>query len=210
MNPVFQTINIISNFLLLILLIFYFFYLRIREKAVNKKENKIDGDYHKIIDDALARERKIIGDTASEANQIISGAQYISDTIKTMVNESLEKMVKSIEQGTLTTSQEFIKYYLSALQQMAQQSLGSFQNVTKELEEELSTRSKQFQDSLIPSIEKEIEKYKQSQLQQLDQSIKKIIQKVSQEVLNKSISVEDHEKLVIDALEKAKSERVLE
>src|SRR5438105_4723864 len=118
-----QTINIISNLILLILLVFYFFYLRIKEKALNSKENKIDADYHNVVDNALSRERRIIEDTTKEANQIIAEAQYISDSTRKTLDQALAKMVYTLEQGTVHTSQEFVKYYFNTLNQMTNQSL---------------------------------------------------------------------------------------
>ena len=58
------------------------------------------------------------------------------------------------------------------------------------------------------NLQKDIEAYKESRYADAEESVKQIVQKVSQEVLNKSISLEDHQKMVIDALEKAKKEGV--
>jgi F0F1-type ATP synthase membrane subunit b/b' len=207
---IFQIIEIVTNLFLLVLLIFYFFYLRVKEKALNSKQNKIDSDYHKIIEDALSRERKILDDTTEEANQIISGAQYVSDVTKTALNEALAKMVSSLEQGTHQTSQEFVNYYLSNLKQMTHQSLVNFQGITHKLEIDLEKQIQDYHNTILPNLNKEVETYKLARLKQVDQSIQRIVQKVSQEVLNKSISIEDHEKLILETLEKAKAEGVFE
>ena len=61
---------------------------------------------------------------------------------------------------------------------------------------------------MLPNMEKEIEAYKQARFKEAEAMVTKIVQKVSQEVLNKAINIEDHEKLVVDALEKAKKEGI--
>jgi len=209
-NSVFSSINIATNFILLILLVFYFFYLRIKEKAINKKENKIDSDYHKIIDDALARERKIIGDTTQEADKILASAQYVNESTKEAVNQALQKMIEGLEQRTIQTSHEFVSYYLGNLKELTHQSLGDFTNISKEMETDLRKQIEAFNKTLLPNLEKEISNYRETRMKLIDNSIKTIVQKVSREVLNKSIAVEDHEKLVLESLEKAKAEGIFD
>ena len=65
--------------------VFVFYYilsLRDREKRVEKKENAIDSDYHHVVDEALSKERKIINDATSEADQIIKQSQFLSQSPK--------------------------------------------------------------------------------------------------------------------------------
>jgi hypothetical protein len=59
-------------------------------------------------------------------------------------------------------------------------------------------------------MQKELDGYKQSRINQIEQMISRVIQEASQEILNKSISVDDHQKLLMESLEKAKKEGVFD
>jgi hypothetical protein len=109
-----------------------------------------------------------------------------------------------------TTSEEFSKSYAASLQQVAKQSLADFQNVTHMMEEELQKQTREFRESLLPQLEKELDDYKKLRLQQADRTVTHIIQEVSQQILNKSLPLEDHQRLLLEALEKAKKEGVFD
>ena len=60
------------------------------------------------------------------------------------------------------------------------------------------------------TAKKEVQYYKQEQIKKIDNEIYKILQNVSMLVLRKTIPLEDHEQLILDALNKAKEEKVFE
>jgi hypothetical protein len=55
----------------------------------------------------------------------------------------------------------------------------------------------------------EIAKYKEEKLKAIDEEAEKIIKKLSIELLGKAIKIDEHEKILLDALEKAKKESIL-
>ncbi len=71
-------------------------------------------------------------------------------------------------------------------------------------------QSKAIQESMLPALQKELEAYKAMRLKETEQTVQRIVQKASQEILNKSLSLDDHQNLVIQSLEKAKKEGVFE
>lgn len=247
---VLQFIQTFAGLLIIVFILHYFFKYHAREKKLEEKENKIDSDYHHVVDTALAKERKILDDATREANQIITGAQYInqasrqaadqalqqmvsdiqkdaSDTAKS-VDQALQKMVTDVHKEVLETTHEFMSSYQTSLEKLANKSLTDFQDVSKDTEGELQKTLKDFQDitkglegdlqkqmkefheTLLPALRKELDEYKQNRMKEAEQTTKQVIQKASQEILNKSISLSDHEKLVIDSLEKARSQGAFE
>ena len=80
--------------------------------------------------------------------------------------------------------------------------------MTKELEDGLRKQVSDFQTSMLPGLQKELDEYKAAKMKETDQMTQRIVQRVSQEVLNKSISLEDHQQILIDSLEKAKREGI--
>jgi hypothetical protein len=67
-----------------------------------------------------------------------------------------------------------------------------------------------FRQAYLPTIQKELEEYKNERLKKADKQINSIIQEVAEEVLNKAIPLEDHQKLIIESLEKSRKEGLFE
>ena len=122
------------------------------------------------------------------------------------MTQALEKMEGDVEHEASDATKEFAKTYSASLQKLATQSLTNFQTITKNMEEDLEKQSKEFRESLLPKLEKELDDYKKLRLQQAERTINHVVQEVSQEILNKSLSLDDHHRLLIESLEKAKKE----
>jgi len=181
-----------------------------KEKLLKEKEGKIDTEYHLVVDNALTKERKIIEDATDQAESIISKTEFVSQESKEMVNRALRQMAFDIQKESYDAGRKFIGDYEIFLDKLSVTSLSGFQNITKEFGTDLERQIKEFRQTLLPSIEKEIEGYKIQRLKSLDKEINALVQKVSQKALNKSIPSEDHSNLVIESLEKAKKEGIFD
>lgn len=224
--PALELITLLANSAILVFVFYYFLKFNAREKELEKKEGKIDTQYHQVVDDALTRERKILDDATTEAEQILTDAEYISSSDKEVLEKALRKTVEDIQKEAVQTGHILINNYSSALKEIALHSQENFQDVSKEfednlkkqandfqnivksLEEDLQKKVKEFSGSLLPSLEKELEEYKKERLRQTEKLVADITQKASIEILNKSISIEDHQKLITESLEKAKKEGI--
>ncbi len=202
----FQVSGFLLNLIIALFVIYYFMKLRAKEKELETKETKIDTNYHQIVDDALTKERKILEDATKEAGHIITDAKYVNENSKQTLDHALQKMIADIQTDATGAANEFKKNYATSLEQIAHTSLLGFQSVAHELQTDLEKQIKTFHETLLPNMEKELEAYKQSRLKQAEQVITHIVQEASQDILNKSISFEDHQKLMLEALEKAKKE----
>lgn len=239
----FQVITVVFDLCVIVFVVFYVLNLRQKEKDINKRESKLSNDYRQVVGNGQVRERQIIEGAVAEssqimqiathqANQILSGAQYLSQTTKASLDSALERMVVDVQTASsnskITLDQALQKIvvnvhkeafdagkdvtnsYQASLKHMVNISLSGFQNVTSELELDLQKQIKEFRQSLLNNLEKEIDQYKAAKIKRIDQVSISIAQKVSQEVLNKSLTMEDHESLVIKSLEKAKKEGVFD
>jgi vacuolar-type H+-ATPase subunit H len=205
-NILFQILTIAADIVLFLFVWYYLWELRGKEKWIEKERRKTDTNYHHVVDEALSKEQKIIDDATKEATQIIADTQFLTKTSTDEVDKALKQMEGEIEREAGSTSQEFTKTYSASLQKVATQSLMQFQTITKGMETELQKQTKEFRDTMLPRLEKDLEEYKKMKVQQTDRIITHIIQEVSQEILNKSLNVEDHQRLLIESLEKAKNE----
>lgn len=203
-------IIVVVNGLAIVAVGFYLFSLRTREKRIEKKEQAIDSNYHHVVDDALSKERKILDDATKEADQIITGAQYVQSASKNEVNQAIRDLVTDIQKEGDAIAKGFSSEYTHSLKQLSTSSLTEFQTIMANLQVGLKQQIQEFHESLLPGIEKELEIYKKTRMQQIDQVVIGIVQKASQEIFNKSLSLSDHQSMVIESLEKAKKEGVFD
>jgi len=206
----FQILILFFDLVILIFAVYYFLQLRSKEKKIEQTETKVDTNYHQIVDDALSKERKILEDAAMEADKIITNAQYVQQTSKETINQVLSELVKQIQRESVDTATKFMTDYSASLKQISTASLADFQEVALGFETDLQQQIKSFRESLLPNLEKDLEEYKKMRLKQTEEIVINVVQKASQEVFNKSISLEDHQKLLTDSLEKAKAEGVFD
>jgi vacuolar-type H+-ATPase subunit H len=206
----FQVLILVFELIILIFAAYYFLKIRAREKRIEQTEINKDTNYHQIVDDALSKERKILEDAAMEADRIVTGAEYVRQTNKEAVDQAMSELIKLIQKESTETASKFMNDYSSSLKQLSTTSLTDFQKVATELQTDLQQQIKSFSESLLPNLEKDLQEYKKMRIKQTEEMIVEIIQKASQEVFNKSISLEDHQKLLTDSLEKAKAEGVFE
>jgi hypothetical protein len=175
MSALFQALTIIADLLIFVFVAYYFLKFRAKEKELDRKEGKIDTDYHQIVDNALARERKILEDATGEATRIIQGAQAISDASKQAVNIALESIVKNIQGETGNVAKEFMGNYQTSLKQLSDQSLSDLKKITGGLETDLAGQIKEFHEKMLPQLEQELEEYKQARLKQIEETINRVI-----------------------------------
>ena len=145
-----------SSIFILIFLIYYLWSFRKREKEIEKKESAVDTDYHHVVDEALSKERAIIDDATSEADQIIKGANYLSDTSKQEVSNAIKALVIEIQKEGKVISQAFASEYTSSFKNLSQESLKEFQIIMTSLQTDLKKQIEEFHQTLLPKIEKDI------------------------------------------------------
>lgn len=185
-----------------------------------------------ILENAVNQSSQIMQIATHQANQILAGTQYLSQTTKATLDNALNRMVVDVQNAgssskisldnalqkivvdvhkeAFDTGREFANSYNSSLKQLTSASLTGFQNVTSELELDLQKQIKDFRQTLLTNLEKEIDQYKEAKMRRIDQASIGIVQRVAQDVLNKSLTIEDHENLVVRALERAQKEGVFD
>ncbi len=205
------------NLMVLSVLGFYLWVLRNERKELEKhekelavKEGKLESGYQQIINGALIKERNILDDAAKKANTILSNTQYVSNISKDSLDQALQKMLADIQKEAVVSSNNSLTNYNNFLKQVSEKTLFDFQNNTKRFEADMQKQMQDFRESLLPAIQKELEAYKEQRFKEADKTVNAIIQRVSEKVLNKSISLEDHQKLIIESLEKSRREGVFD
>lgn len=206
-----------ANLLIFVFLIYRIWLLQrdkreLDEKAKNitEKEVRIDNDYHQVVDDTLNSEKKILDDAVKKAGSILTDSQYLSDSLKDTVDKAMQKTVQDVQEKTSLSSEDIVSKHKDSLSQISGKSLDNYQTITLRIEQEMQKQLQEFRATLLVNFQKEIDIYKQQKIKDADKTVDIIIQKVSQKVLNKAISLEDHQNLIIESLEKSLKEGVFD
>jgi len=164
---------------------------------------------------AHVKSQKITEEAVDKAAQIVSSAE----TLKAGKVDNIEK---EIEKADAT----YLKIYQESIAKIQDESLKGLQNLPEYIKallsrealgikDELSTQIKKAQEDAKQMVleaykkaDQEVASYRKMRLDALDNTIVNIVQAVSRKVLTKEIDPNEHEKLVLKALEEAKKQNV--
>lgn len=185
-----------------------------------------------LLENAANQSNQIMQVATHQANQIIAGTQYISQASKATLDaalqrmvvdaqntganskialdQALQKIIVDVHKEAFDSGQQVANSYNSSLKQISSNSITSFQTITSSLELELQQQIKDFRTHLLANMEKEVEEYKAMRLQRIEQASTTLIQRVAQETMNKTLSLDDHQNLLVQSLEKAKKEGIFD
>lgn len=195
--------------------------------AIVKKHNLLlkEKDHLKLQEHK--KELQILEDARTKAARILADAHFVDNNAKNEFQEQLKTVslneVKDFEKVAVT----LLEAYKKELEDLKENTIKIASNITKDIESNTEGELKDFKDILTKETyasqkiveqkieeqyaqtEKEIQAYKTQRIKKVEDEIYNVIQNVARIVLGKAISLQDHEQLVIDALNKAKEKSVL-
>jgi len=161
--------------------------IEILEKARQKAATLLENQVHNELKTVSLNE---IRDFEKAANDLLAFYKQELEDIKTSTIKIASNITKDIESNTISELKDFKEI-------LQKETYASQKIVEEKVEEEYS------------EMKKELEAYRQERLKKIEDEIYNIIQDVSMLVLGRSLSVRDHEELILEALEKAKKKKVL-
>lgn len=215
-----QIFLIISlGFGILAILAIIFFGLDIYYLAKRSKKEKEEKDVIslKFSEGFLLELEKMINQetkkTISEISQKI--ADEVIESYKKQIAVFSQEAENKIANWDEITNKEILKFS-NACSQAEDSILREAKKRTDELSKGLDEKidriyqaAKTLINQKIAQTEKNIEDYKKEKLKEIDQKIYQIIEDVAKKTIGKAIDLSTHEELVIQALEKAKKEKIL-
>lgn len=151
----------------------------------NVKSNE---DFTKITKEVLEAS---IGDSFELMKKQISEVLIVHKSVVKRSEESFEKELADLRQSFVDSSNESltaIKNHVESEGALAKDVLA------KRVEAEFT------------KVVEELSEYKKTKENVVEQEVREVVNKIAKEVLNKTLSSSEHEKIVIDALEVAKKE----
>ena len=180
-----------------------------------------------IEEKMLKKSDNILEEAREKAVKIVDNANLFDESTKKIFDQELKRTSESQIKTLEKLSYDYLFAFQKELIALKENNIKMMGNVSKDIENSVVAELNDFKEILKKEtydsqkivqtkieeaykvVQKEIEDYKGTQLKKVEVQIYDIIQNVSKIVLGKTLSLQEHEQLVIDALEKAKKEGAL-
>lgn len=221
-----EIVNIILIFVSLAFLLGFssilYFYIKLLKK-LEVQEKVLKKHYLK---QARIEAGEIVEEAGQEAIDILTASRTISDKDQTILDDVVKKIAQDQSAFLKESVTQLMQEFKTELQKVKNDNINTLTNVSKDIESNTSTELNDFIkvieketvasekqvskkiDDEYKIVQSEIETYKQEQIKRIDTSIDELIKKISLEVLEKSITPADHKDIILQNLEKAKSENL--
>jgi len=161
--------------------------LREFEEILKKTSEEIIKDYHKQFSKGEGEVENLLKRFSQEIEKEISNlARFNIEIQKKITNEMKNEIVK--------------------LNHSLEKEITKIQEINLKTSTQTWNSIKENLNQKIKEAEKEIENYKKERLAEIERNIYQLLGKVAKNTLGKAIDLSTHEKLVMEALEKAKKE----
>lgn len=170
---------------------------------------------------------EIIEEAREKAHKIISEAHFTKNKAKDAFEQSLSVASQNQIKDFENVSQDFLNLYKKELNLIKSQTAEIVRKMSKDVEKDILKDLKGFKEILkketiasqkivgekieedYKNVEQEVQVYKKEQLKKVEDHIYSVLQAVSKLVIGRALSTEEHERLIIDALNRAKTEGVI-
>ncbi|OGH10606.1 MAG: hypothetical protein A2857_01625 [Candidatus Levybacteria bacterium RIFCSPHIGHO2_01_FULL_36_15] len=223
-SSIYIFLTFLGSLFLLIFTLVYLYYLYRKEREFEDKKAQIYQKSQEILEQSYLQAKDIIEEATKKARETLSGSQLLKEDIEKGLADSLkitlDKNIKEIEQisGKYKKSYENLfegmkDEYLSRTKQnmdnIIKKEGTELDEFTQVVERKTVDTQKNIEAKISEELQKvhlDIEAYKKEQTAKIDQSLSKIILKISSEILPKTLRPEDHEKIILQALDQAKKD----
>jgi len=221
--------EIINIFLIFVSLAFLFgfssivyLYVRLLRK-LETQEKELRKHYLKK---ARTEASEIVEEAGTEAVSMLDASRTISEKDQTILEEVIKKITQDQSLYLKTSVDQLMAGFKTELQQIKNDNINTLTNVSKDIEKNTSAQLNDYtktleQETVLSEkqvskkieeeyklVQEEIVAYKNEQFKKIDAGAMDLIRKISVEVLEKSITPEDHREIILKVLEKAKSENL--
>lgn len=206
------------------------FYARTLKKLheTQREEEKLRSNIHKkaeeALDDARQKAAQIITEANLKAKDLLSKTQGFNDKSRNILQKQLETVSKTQAANLEKASIDLLKDYQKMLEDLKQDHVNVFRNMSKDIESYTSSELSDFKETIEKEtvdtqkivgqrIEEEFKKaetdlaaYKAEKIKKIDDSIYDLLRTVSELSFGKALSLNEHQELILQSLEQAKKQ----
>lgn len=177
-----------------------------------------------VLDEARQRAVKIIQEANEKAQHILTGSSELDEAAKQMVLQKLQTLAQQESRTFDRSTEDITKAYAEMLAKLRQDHINMLNTLSKDIEQKALGEIQQFTNTLeqgtvgtqklleqkmqeeYKTLLEQLALYKEQRMAKIDDAIYKVIQMVAVEVIGKTLTLEDHQQLVLEALSNAKQE----
>lgn len=180
-----------------------------------KEGREKDVDPATLLAQARVKSEEILNDAHKRSMGILSNTESFLKRNEGAMDKELSKATTKYDelyQKTLETIRENASHQLQNLpNDLKLTMVTAIDSFRQSLSTEIAKAQEETKNTIKEAYNKaqvEINKYKEDRMKQIDDSILSVIKEVTEKVLGKSISYDEHEKLVQKALEESKKKNI--
>lgn len=229
MDDLFLTYALVTSVLLLsgvlILVIGHLFNTlkknHLYQKDIEKIRKDIVNQSQHMLDSARGKAQEIISSANDRAHEIVSQAKILEAKTTENSNEIATQLLTAQREELEKARSQLLKEYRKVLEDLYKENINLFRNISKDIEAQATLEVEDFKnilrretlesqkivgkriDKLYADTQIEVEQYKKQELQKVQDNIYKIVENAVALAIGKSIDLDKHEDLVMEALEEA-------
>lgn len=200
MEDVSLIVTIFTLFLLTLVCI-YGMYLAKRERSLKKKQEELHKQVQNVLQEALDQADRMMADAGEKVREMVNHAHNFNTQMERRASEAITQVGKSYEQtlkqDLSASEQRYDAGYHSIMEEMRSEfkkQLSSQLQKTQEL-------TTSFTNEQFDRIKEDLRVYEQTQKRAIAERVGRAVEQVLADTLQRTLSSEDHRKLVDIALE---------
>lgn len=204
------------------------------EKRLQKSEEENNGyktalqkEADIVLEDAHKKAMHVIDEANRKAMEIISSSESYTAQSKEAMKANLEAVTKAETEQINRVGQEMLSTYQKTLADVQKEGNEVLSNISKDLEQQAAKEVEQFahtveqstassqkaiEERMQAELQKahaEVEAYKQTQMKKAQDEVYQLVRFLTESVLQKGITIEQQQSLVMQSLEEAKAQGVI-
>jgi hypothetical protein len=147
-------------------------------------KNQLEHEVHAVFQEAVSRQKAMF------------------DTLLNTIHEDYKGTFAQTKQNVESEMQKSVETFRA----LAQKELETFKSQSQQSEHIAEDYLKQQMETELAKAKQEIEQFKAVEMKRIEDTVRQNVNRITRDVLRMSIPAEQHEKLIVAALERAKQE----
>lgn len=200
---------------------------RNKSHEVELKEQDRTKAYGMIIDNANTKAQEILEQATRKSEEILSKTTHLEQNVEKEMNsiyssimktqkaslqEAMNALLTGYKDMFTSTKDEFLKQTnktVADMEHFSEEEFELFKKMTESKTAEVEKYVKQKIEAEFELAHQEIEKFKQAEITQIQKQVRENVMHITSDILHLSIPRDQHEKLIMNALEKAQKDGLL-
>jgi hypothetical protein len=204
------------------------------EKKLEKSEaenttfkNALQKEADIVIDDAHKRAMNVVDEANRKALEIVSSGEAYNEEAQQVLKKNLAQITETESEQIKHAGDELLATYQDALKNVKAETDAIIQKVSNDIEKHATAEITAFTatvktgtlesqkmiqeriDQELTLAKKEVEAYKEAQMKKAEEQMYQLVLLLTEAAIGKGLTIDQHQNLVLDALQEAKAQGVI-